>query len=493
MRVLTTSGRMVTVGHSTAGMPIHSLLPTTSGRGSVKLLDGEGGTRRTTYAVIARSNPWVMGAINERAGLASRVPIHVFRPDPGGREGYRERARAGDNGTGADLAALIATPEPRLSGRRFRRRKVGDILTHGNALAEVLTERGVIVGLRWQPWVDVTPVLSDDGLRVEAFKVPVTRDTTGLGLRRISETRVVDVADALHFTIGDDTEQPLGVSPLASLHNTHALHDAAWRFAKAYLDQGMFPSGIVELDPKATLAQAQITRELIEELHTGVDRAGKPGVLGFGQWKQITATPDGAKLVELAKASREEVATAYRMPWLGNQGEMNRATAEVARKAFIRDVVGEDVSVLETELNAQLVDPHARWAPAGVFVESQLGELLRPDLEALATVLEKQVGAPVRSINEGRALMNLPPLEGEIYDSIILNPGTPGTGAGGDGEDDDDGAAAADRTPEELNELIDSAATLIRSGFTAAAALDAVGLDPIDHTGLLPVTLKDAD
>lgn len=35
-----------------------------------------------------------------------------------------------------------------------------------------------------------------------------------------------------------------------------------------------------------------------------------------------------------------------------------------------------------------------------------------------------------------------------------------------------------------------SAASLIRSGFQPQAALKAVGLDPIAHLGLLPVTVK---
>jgi hypothetical protein len=39
---------------------------------------------------------------------------------------------------------------------------------------------------------------------------------------------------------------------------------------------------------------------------------------------------------------------------------------------------------------------------------------------------------------------------------------------------------------------IDAAGVLVRSGFDPAAALTAVGLDPIAHLGLLPITVKDA-
>jgi hypothetical protein len=67
--------------------------------------------------------------------------------------------------------------------------------------------------------------------------------------------------------------------------------------------------------------------------------------------------------------------------------------------------------------------------------------------------------------------------------SVQLQP--PGTGV--------DGEQPAERA--ELDDAVvavkvNSAAALIRSGFIPEAALSAVGLDPIDHFGLLPVTLQ---
>jgi phage gp29-like protein len=45
-------------------------------------------------------------------------------------------------------------------------------------------------------------------------------------------------------------------------------------------------------------------------------------------------------------------------------------------------------------------------------------------------------------------------------------------------------------TADEVQTKVLTAGTLIRSGFTPAAALELVGLDPIEHTGLLPVTVQ---
>jgi len=42
-----------------------------------------------------------------------------------------------------------------------------------------------------------------------------------------------------------------------------------------------------------------------------------------------------------------------------------------------------------------------------------------------------------------------------------------------------------------MKDRVNAAGILIRSGFDPEESLAAVGLDPIAHTGLLPVTVKD--
>ena len=58
--------------------------------------------------------------------------------------------------------------------------------------------------------------------------------------------------------------------------------------------------------------------------------------------------------------------------------------------------------------------------------------------------------------------------------------------------DEADTSSSTARTPDVLAKLANAAGILIRSGFDPAAALRSVGLDPINHLGLLPVTLQDA-
>lgn len=429
MKIITADGRKVSVGGgaSLAGAS------TWSGAGSVSLTRALTGRRRSMrHAEVARTNPWVRAATDARASVGSRVPLHVFRPlDEAEGRGERDRVRTGDPGPGSRLPALLAHPAPDLSGRRWRRRILTDKLVHGNGLIEKVTSGGNLVELRWHPWCDVEWHLTDDGLEIEAFEVPtVRRKGLWLGPRwQPGETRMIDRADAVLVLDVEEVsieEGPVGLSPIASLHATQALYDAAMRFAVTYMDKGVFPTGVVELSDKATPELAQATRELLEAVHSKVENAGRPLAVA-GKWHQVMATPEGAKLIELAKWSREEVAGAYRIPLpvLGDLSSTNRSTAQVSREQFIRDVVGDDVAVLESELNAQLVAGNRRWAAAGIWVEGQLGELLRPDAVAMAEVLHKQVGGPVMTPNDGRKVINLPPLDDERADRLVLNPGTP--------------------------------------------------------------------
>lgn len=50
-----------------------------------------------------------------------------------------------------------------------------------------------------------------------------------------------------------------------------------------------------------------------------------------------------------------------------------------------------------------------------------------------------------------------------------------------------------ERTADDIKKLVDAAGALVRAGFQPQGALAAVGLDPIEHLGLLPITLRDEE
>ena len=71
--------------------------------------------------------------------------------------------------------------------------------------------------------------------------------------------------------------------------------------------------------------------------------------------------------------------------------------------------------------------------------------------------------------NEGRAKENAEPVDGG--DDFLLP------------------AGVLPATLAEQRSKVDSLGALVRAGFEPAAAAKALGLDPIDHTGLVPITV----
>lgn len=397
---------------------------------SVELLPGADGIARwVRYAEIYYTNPWVRRAVRARAAPVGRTPIHVFGPSnkPSPRPGERDRIRKSDAGPGAKLARLMDEPEEGVSPLRWRSRITSSRLIQGMAVTEKVRDRsGEVVQLRWWPWTWVKPIIPD-GLHLEGIKVPVDsplnrRSLTSQG-PNASKWRAVDRNDLVMWWGDDDTEGGIGRSPLESLASTHALHDAALRFALNYIGNGIHPSGVIEAPAGTPLPALQATRELLQQLYSGVERSGEPLMIA-GKWQQISATPEGARLVELSKACREEVAAGYGVPMsiLGATSDTNKATAEVDRTRFIQDTVGEDEATLEAELNTQLVAKSPRWSAAGLWLEGQLGELLRPDMVERLKALESAKG--FMTINERRRVENLPPIDEPWADLPVLDPGT---------------------------------------------------------------------
>jgi hypothetical protein len=84
-----------------------------------------------------------------------------------------------------------------------------------------------------------------------------------------------------------------------------------------------------------------------------------------------------------------------------------RANVKEMREQFVRDTIGPWASEMEDELEAQLL---ARWTSwSSLFVEFELAEQLRPDLEARALVYQRLIF--VFSIDEIRAMENKPPFK----------------------------------------------------------------------------------
>lgn len=210
-------------------------------------------------------------------------------------------------------------------------------------------------------------------------------------------------------------------------------------------------------------------------------RAGGMPLLedGMGVQKVGFSSAD-EQWADSAKLSLATVAQVYHVnpTMIGLLDNANYSNVREFRRGLYGDTLGPIITMIEGRLNAFLL-PMLN-APAGQFVEFNVEAKLRGSFEEQAAVISSSVGGPWMTRNEARRLQNLAAIEGGDKLIVPLNLGS----SDGEGED------KPELTADELLKRGNFAATMIRSGFEPAAALEAAGLDSVTHLGLLPVTVQ---
>lgn len=197
------------------------------------------------------------------------------------------------------------------------------------------------------------------------------------------------------------------------------------------------------------------------------------------------------QFIEGSRLALNTVASVYHVnpTMIGLLDNANYSNVREFRRMLYGDTLGPILAQVEDRLNAFLV-PAFDTRP-GVYVEFNVEEKLRGNFEEQTAAIQSAVGRPWMTANEARALRNMPAIDqGEELvtplNVLVGGQASPNDGvtAGGGG------SAEVVLTADEIESRVNAAATLIRSGFSPAGALEAVGLDPIEHLGLLPVTVQ---
>jgi HK97 family phage portal protein len=179
----------------------------------------------------------------------------------------------------------------------------------------------------------------------------------------------------------------------------------------------MRPSGVLSTDPSVTLTkpQRQEFNEYLGENFQGSVNTGRPMLLDRGmKWQQINITPEDAQMLESRKFSGEEICRLFGVPppmvGYGDASSNWGTGKEVDVLGFQKFTLRRRLKRAEQAVQKQLLSPSDR--AAGVTVEFNLDGLLRGDSQARAQVHQSALMNGWRTINEVRAIENLPPIEG---------------------------------------------------------------------------------
>lgn len=354
--------------------------------------DGAGGN----YAGLYKTQPWVHTAVNFFARQVARLPLHVY--EPGSEAGSRKRVTSGP------LYDAITRPAKRCGPAQFKQWMTFPALLHGNSGIKKVRKSPVDPPSGFLP-------LTWASLEAKTFEEEYGVDYWIYSLFR--RRQVLQPEDVVHLAWEPPTGL-VGVSPLQALGVTLRIERAAQVWQEAMFRNSARPSGGVSL-PEKVASDKDARRELREDLqrlHQGGPNAGRPVILPPGaKWEAFSHSANEVELIQQRKVTREEIAAVYNapQPLIGIHDHSTFSNVAELHKMVYGPVLGPWLTLIEETFKAQVIDDEPAFE--GQWIEFKLSEVLKGEPLKEATALKQQMSTGLLTINEGRAIQNMPPID----------------------------------------------------------------------------------
>lgn len=359
----------------------------------VTLADFQDRAYYSDAAVLGLAAAWA--CINLLAGTIASLPLFVYRTVDG------QRVAAPDHPL---YRVLHDSPNADQTSLDFWEFVCACIELKGNGYCEVERRNdGSVIAL------DV-PIAPDF--------VVVRRTDTGSLEYRVTEAgrqRIIPQENILHI-------RGFGGSPLGGLSTLAFGRQAFWaalnveRSASETFRQGARSVGAFISDKQQLNAeQMKLARESVIEAYRDAVYQGRPLVLNNGfTWQALSINPDDAQMLESRAFSVEEICRFFGVPPImighGEKTSSWGTGIQEVTLGFIKYTLRRRLKRIEMALEKQLLT--ARDRAEGVTIEFNLEGLLRGDSAGRAAFYKSMTSIGAMTINEVRALENLPPVEG---------------------------------------------------------------------------------
>jgi len=352
---------------------------------------GDAGEVVTDDTVLSLSAVWA--CVNLIAGTIASLPLVVYRTDTQGR-----RTVARDHKL---YRVLHDSPNYDQTAVDFWEFVSASIELWGNAYARISRSGSEVVSLH-----PIAPNL-----------VSVRRLASGTIEYRWTE-------DGKSFVETDKTMlhiRGFGGNPLGGMSTLHfgrhafSLARAVDRSAGSTFKHGLRPSGVLTFEKWLSPEQRQVAEDKLNEKFLGAMNAGRPLILEGGtKWAQLTISPDDAQLLQSRGFSIEEICRFFGTPPF-MIGHTEKSTSwgtglEQQTLGFQKFTLRRRLKRIEQALEKQLLTPNDR--ANRITIEFNLEGLLRGDSAGRARFYQQMTQIGAMTINEVRALENLPPVEG---------------------------------------------------------------------------------
>jgi HK97 family phage portal protein len=347
-------------------------------------------------------------------------------------------------------------PDVDLSTRAaFFQQVFSSLLVHGNSYTRVFRDaQGQVVNL----------------VNLDPEKVDVERSAIGRKVYKVqNEGRMLSGDEVIHIVDLILPGELKGLSRVETLKQALGLNIALSDYAARFFGTGASASGVIEFPGNLTSEQAKQLADGFDARHrNGTRRAHRTGVLSGGAKFVATQTdPEASQALESRKFAVEEIARAFNVPLhlMGVPGTASYASVEQNALQF--------VSMTLRPLAEKVEAAFSRLLPGDAFIKFNFADLLRADVEARVRSYSVGTQAGFYSTNDVRKLEDMAPVEGgDQYRVPLANINL----------------VDANVVTEDRKVLM--ANRLVTSGFKPDQVLSALGLPPIEHTGVPSVMLQ---
>lgn len=359
----------------------------------------------------------VYACLTKIAGAVTQLPLNQYRIDA---EGTRRQAARNSL-----WWMLNEAPSPAWTAASWKEWIVRCVHLRGDQHTEILRSRsgstyGDVIGLKvHHPDMVVARVNPTDPRRL----VYDVQDSVTW------KAYTVDQDDMLHFAgFGFDGMRSISAIQHAARSGIgNAL--AAADYTGRSIGEGAMPQIALLYPNRMGGDQKNDLRDSFVATYGGTGARKLPLVLTEGATvKELSISPVDMQLLESRRFEREDICQALGVPPIligDNEKTSSWGTGiEQITLGFVKYTIKPHLARWEEELNRKL------FRNAGPFLEFDLDELLRGDSKAQAEAFKAALGGPgsgdgIMSVDEIRALKNLPPLGGDYAKPFLAQRGAP--------------------------------------------------------------------
>lgn len=229
-----------------------------------------------------------------------------------------------------------------------------------------------------------------------------------------SKTRDIKGSDVIHFKI-ISTDGLIGRSPLLSLKDTLEADAASKKFFSSYFKQGTSAGGIINVAGDLNSEDKQAVREAWEQANSGLSNSHRIVVLDEGTtYSPITVDNEVLKLINNSNHNSIMIAKVLGIPLHKFGIETHSISLEQAGNDYVINTLNHYIDALETEFNRKLFADKTMRQSYSIKFDTSVYKYA--DSKTKVENVKAQVELGLLSINEGREMMNLPPIEnGDRY------------------------------------------------------------------------------